>query len=107
MPLTPREVAAAQDQIAWFRAELARHTPCFPPQVWQTLDDVLHEVPYAAIAAHDGIAVKRAHQRSERLLRFLRSHIARGETTCQEERRKRTYGVACQVALATVAAAAD
>ena len=106
-PLTPREVAAAQDQMAWFRAELARPTPCFTPQAWQTLDDVLHEVPYAAVAARDGIAVKHARQRSARLLRFLRSHIARGETTCQEERRKRTYGVVCQVALATVAATAD
>jgi len=70
-PLTQREVVAAQDQMAWFRAELARHQACFTRQAWHTLTDVLNEVSYAAIAARDGITVRNARQRYERLLTFL------------------------------------
>ena len=106
-PLTHRDVVAVQEQIAWFRTELTRHTPCFTRQAWHTFTDVLNEVPYADIAERDSMTVPNVRQRYERLLTFLRSHMIHGATSWQEEQRKRTYGMAWQVHLATAAAAAD
>jgi hypothetical protein len=62
------------------------------PHAWHTLDETLSELPSADSAVRDGMTVQHARHRSERLLRFVRSHLVPGETTCHEERRTRAHG---------------